>query len=117
VGFRSRRGSLVTEIRFRGSLGIEVCGGRGLPGLHAHWVQAAFPDFTNTLDDLIVEGDSIAATLDLSWDGIAVSCSGSLQLGARSDIQRRGIFQDRRGKKSQRLGPGDTTSLKAAAPR
>jgi predicted ester cyclase len=53
---------LAPELRFRGSLGTEV---RGVKEFQAYMrsVQAAFPDFHNRIEELIVEGDRAAVRL------------------------------------------------------
>jgi steroid delta-isomerase-like uncharacterized protein len=53
---------LAPNIRFRGSLGTEV---RGIEEFQAYMrsVQAAFPDFHNRIEELIVEGNRAAARL------------------------------------------------------
>lgn len=50
------------EITFRGSLGIDV---QSLDGFKAYMsaVRAAFPDFHNTIEELIAEEDQVAARL------------------------------------------------------
>ncbi len=51
-----------SDIVFRGSLNVST---RGLEGFKQYvaLVRAAFPDFHNTIEDLIAEGDKIAARL------------------------------------------------------
>lgn len=53
---------IAPNIRFRGSLSIEVGGIEGFKS-YVRTVQAAFPDFLNTIDDLIGEGHKIVARL------------------------------------------------------
>ena len=50
------------EIAFRGSLGMTA---RGLVGFMGYVpaVRAAFPDFHNTIEELIAEGDKVVARL------------------------------------------------------
>ncbi len=50
------------DVRFRGSLGRAVLGRAGLVD-YMKYVQAAFPDFHNTVEDLIAEDDRVAARL------------------------------------------------------
>jgi predicted ester cyclase len=53
---------IAPDIAFRGSLGLTT---RGLEGFkqYAATVRAAFPDFHNTIEDLIAEGDTVVARL------------------------------------------------------
>jgi steroid delta-isomerase-like uncharacterized protein len=51
---------LAPEIRFRGSLGVSVSG-RAEFSRYLATVRTAFPDFHNTVEELIAEGDRIAA--------------------------------------------------------
>ena len=50
------------DVRFRGSLGRAVLGRAGLVD-YMKYVQAAFPDFHNTVEDMIAEDDRVAARL------------------------------------------------------
>jgi steroid delta-isomerase-like uncharacterized protein len=50
------------EVSFRGSLGRMVAGRGGLLGYMKH-VQAAFPDFFNSIEEMIAEDDRVAARL------------------------------------------------------
>ena len=50
------------NILFRGSLGLQVQGLDGFKGYVAT-VRAAFPDFHNSLEDLVAEGDRVVARL------------------------------------------------------
>ena len=50
------------NIEFRGSLGIAVRGIEAFKG-YVSTVRAAFPDFHNQVEDLIAEGDTVAARL------------------------------------------------------
>ncbi len=53
---------LAVDLVFRGSLGDEVRGRGGFRG-YRDKVRAAFPDFTNEVVDLVVDGDRAAARL------------------------------------------------------
>lgn len=53
---------LAPEVRFRGSLGRMVAGRGGLVGYMKH-VQSIFPDFFNSIEELIAEGDRVTARL------------------------------------------------------
>lgn len=50
------------EVSFRGSLGRAVAGRGGLVGYIKH-VQSAFPDFHNSIEELIAEEDKVVARL------------------------------------------------------
>jgi predicted ester cyclase len=53
---------LTPDIVFRGSLGAQTTGHDGFIG-YAESVRAAFPDFHNTVEQMIAEGDRLAACL------------------------------------------------------
>ena len=56
-------GELLTpDIGFHGSLGVREDGHEGFIQ-YAEMVRAAFPDFTNSVEDLIAEGNKVAACL------------------------------------------------------
>jgi predicted ester cyclase len=60
-------GELLTpDIVFHGSLGVRKTGHEGFIE-YAEMVRAAFPDFHNTIEELIAEGDKVAACL--TWRG------------------------------------------------
>jgi steroid delta-isomerase-like uncharacterized protein len=50
------------DFRFRGSLGRMVAGRGGLVGYMKH-VQSAFPDYYNSIEELIAEDDRVVARL------------------------------------------------------
>jgi steroid delta-isomerase-like uncharacterized protein len=50
------------SIAFRGSLGVDVHGREGFRG-YMHTVRAAFPDFHNSVEELVAEGDRVVARL------------------------------------------------------
>jgi steroid delta-isomerase-like uncharacterized protein len=53
---------LSPQVKFHGSVGIRV---EGIPGFHDYMrlIRAAFPDFHNTIEELIAEGERVAARL------------------------------------------------------
>ncbi len=53
---------LSEDISFRGSLGDEKRGHRGFID-YVEFIRAAFPDFHNTVEELIAEGDTVVARL------------------------------------------------------
>src|SRR5258706_2288099 len=101
---------LSPEIRFRGWLVIEVCGVEGFQG-YMRTVQAAFPDFTNALDDLIVEGDSIAARLTYRGTHRG-ELLGIAPTGRAIEYSGAAFFKIAGGKIASGWVLGDTTGLK-----
>lgn len=57
---------LAPDVQFHGSLGMSRTGHAGFLD-YAEMVRAAFPDFHNTVEELIAEGDKVAACL--TWRG------------------------------------------------
>ena len=53
---------LTPDVAFHGSLGVQKNGHQGFIE-YAEIVRAAFPDFTNSIEDLIAEGNKVAACL------------------------------------------------------
>jgi steroid delta-isomerase-like uncharacterized protein len=53
---------LADDLTFRGSLGVQVQGRAGFRR-YVELVRRAFPDFHNTVEDLLVDGDRVAARL------------------------------------------------------
>lgn len=53
---------LAPDVRFRGSLAVEVEGVEGFKG-YVGLVRSAFPDFHNTVEELVVEDDRVVARL------------------------------------------------------
>jgi steroid delta-isomerase-like uncharacterized protein len=53
---------IASEIAFRGSLSVVVQGLEAFKG-YVNLVRAAFPDFHNTIEELIAEGDKVVARL------------------------------------------------------
>jgi predicted ester cyclase/ribosomal protein S18 acetylase RimI-like enzyme len=98
------------KIQFRGSLGVEVRGVAGFQG-YMRTVQAAFPDFTNSIDELIVEDDRVAARLTYRGThrgelfGVAPS-------GNRIEYGGAAFFEIAAGRVARGWVLGDTTSLK-----
>ena len=77
---------LTPDVTFRGSLAVEVEGVEGFKG-YVRLVRTAFPDFHNTVEELVVEGDCVVARLtyrgthrgplfDLAPTGRTVSYAG-----------------------------------------
>lgn len=53
---------LAPDVRFRGSLAVEVEGVEGFKR-YVRLVQTAFPDFHNTVEELVAEADRVVARL------------------------------------------------------
>ena len=53
---------LTPDVEFHGSLGVQKSGHQGFID-YAEMIRAAFPDFTNSIEELIAEGDKVAACL------------------------------------------------------
>jgi steroid delta-isomerase-like uncharacterized protein len=53
---------LAADVRFRGSLAVEVQGVEGFRG-YVGLVRSAFPDFHNTVEELVAEADRVVARL------------------------------------------------------
>ncbi len=53
---------LSEDISFRGSLGVEKRGHREFIA-YVDFIRAAFPDFHNTVEEVIAEGDTVVARL------------------------------------------------------
>jgi steroid delta-isomerase-like uncharacterized protein len=53
---------IASDFAFRGSIGLQVQGRDGFRDYMAT-IRAAFPDFHNVVEDLIAEGDQVAARL------------------------------------------------------
>src|SRR5262245_28757117 len=56
---------IAPDISFRGSLGVAVRGGAGFLE-YVRTVRGAFPDFHNSIEELIAENDKVAARLTYS---------------------------------------------------
>lgn len=54
---------IAPDLAFRGSLGVTVHGLEGFKRYVA-MVRAAFPDFHNTVEEMIAEGDTVVARLE-----------------------------------------------------
>jgi predicted ester cyclase len=52
-------------IEFRGSIGLTVKGRSGFKG-YMNTIRAAFPDFHNTIEEMIAEDDKVVAVLTYS---------------------------------------------------
>jgi steroid delta-isomerase-like uncharacterized protein len=53
---------IASDVTFRGSLGVSISGRTGFR-TYMSTVQSAFPDFHNSIENLIVEGETVVARL------------------------------------------------------
>jgi predicted ester cyclase/ribosomal protein S18 acetylase RimI-like enzyme len=100
---------IAPEIRFRGSLAVQV---KGLEGFkdYMRFVQSAFPDFSNTIEETVCEGSRIAARL--TYRGThGGELFGISATGKRIAYSGAAIFQLARGQITQGWVLGDTAEL------
>jgi predicted ester cyclase len=97
------------DIAFRGSLGVTV---RGLEGFtrYVTLVRSAFPDFHNTIEDLIAEDDRVAARLTYRGSHRG-ELFGMAPTGKRVVYTGIAIFRIAGGKIVDGWVSGDTLSL------
>lgn len=109
---------IAPDIEFRGSLGITVRGRDGFRGYVAR-VRAAFPDFHNQIDQLLAEGNTVAARLTYSGTHRG-ELYGAAPTGRRVEYGGTAFFQISEGQITSGLVYGDTIGLMrqigAAAP-
>jgi predicted ester cyclase len=88
---------LAPDIVFHGSLGVQKTGHEGFIE-YAEMVRAAFPDFHNTLEETIAEGDRLAACLTYRGThrgeifGIAPTLRPIQYIGAAIFLFREGLI-------------------------
>jgi [ribosomal protein S18]-alanine N-acetyltransferase len=100
---------LAPEIRFRGSLAIEVQGIDAFKD-YMRYVQNAFPDFSNTIEEVVCQGKKIAARL--TYRGTQRGeLFGIPATGKRVAYSGAAIFQITRGKIAEGWVLGDTAEL------
>lgn len=97
------------EIAFRGSLAVTV---QGLDGFkeYVNMVRAAFPDFHNSIEELIAEGDKVVARLTYSGTHRG-ELFGIAPTGRRVTYSGIAIFRIAEGKISDGWVIGDTLGL------
>ena len=100
---------IAPEIEFRGSLGVTVSGRDGFRGYVAQ-VRAAFPDFHNQLDELIAEGDTVAARLTYSGTHQG-ELYGTAPTGKRVEYGGTAFFRISQGQNTSGIVYGDTIGL------
>jgi steroid delta-isomerase-like uncharacterized protein len=99
------------DIAFRGSLGTEVRGRAGFTG-YMESVRAAFPDFHNTIEEMIAEGDGVAARL--TYEGThRGELFGIPPTGRRIRYAGVAIFHIAGGRVARGWVLGDTAGLRA----
>ena len=96
-------------IKFRGSLGVTVSGRDGFRGYVAR-VRAAFPDFHNQIDELLAEGDTVAARLTYSATHQG-KLYGAAPSGKRVEYVGTAFFRISQGQITRGLVYGDTLGL------
>jgi steroid delta-isomerase-like uncharacterized protein len=97
------------DVRFRGSLGRMVAGRGGLVGYMKH-VQAAFPDFFNSIEELVAEDDRVVARI--SYTGThRGEMFGMPPTGHRVRYAGVGIFQISSGRIVEGWVLGDLAGL------
>ncbi len=100
---------IAPDIEFRGSLGVTVSGRDGFRGYVAK-VRAAFPDFHNQIDELIAEGDTVAARLTY-WGTHQGALYGAEPTGRRVEYGGTAFFRISQGQITSGLVHGDTIGL------
>jgi len=96
-------------IKFRGSLGMTVRGRDGFRG-YVTRVRAAFPDFHNRIDELIAEGDTVAARLTYSATHQG-ELYGVAPTGKRIEYGGIAFFRISKGQITSGVVYGDTLGL------
>lgn len=100
---------LSPEIVFRGSLGVDVRGHEGFRE-YMETVRQAFPDFHNTIESLIAEGDRAAARL--TYRGThSGPLFGHAPTGRRIEYAGAAFFRIADGKIAEGWVLGDTMAL------
>ncbi len=100
---------LAPRIRFRGSLGVEVRGIEAFKGYMRH-VQSAFPDFSNTIEEVVSQRTRIVARL--SYRGThRGELFGIPPTGKRIAYSGAAFFRISRGKIAAGWVLGDTAAL------
>lgn len=97
------------SVRFRGSLGSTL---EGLDDFKAYMgsVRAAFPDWHNRIDELIVSGDKVVARM--TWSGTHLGeLLGVEPTGRRVEYVGAAIFRLAEGKIEDGWVVGDTQEL------
>lgn len=96
-------------VSFQGSLGITVHGRASFVD-YVHFVRSAFPDFHNTIKELIAEGDKVVARLNYSGTHRGV-LFGIEPTGRRVTYPGTAIFRIANGRIAEGWVLGDTRGL------
>lgn len=96
-------------IDFRGSIGLTVKGRDGFIG-YMKTIQAAFPDFHNTIEELIAEGDQVVAVLTYRGTHRG-TLFGVAPTGKRIQYAGTAIFRIKAGQVTRGRVLGDTLGL------
>lgn len=100
---------LSQSIRFRGSLGT-VCEGRGDFERYVEDVQAAFPDWHNRIDEVVVDADRVVTRM--TWTGTHRGALGDVApTGARVEYAGAAFFRLTGGLIEEAWVVGDTQEL------
>ncbi len=100
---------LSPDIRFRGSLGVDVRGIEAFRGYMRH-VQCAFPDFSNTIEEVVAQETKIVARLTYRGTHRG-ELFGIPPTGKRIAYSGAAFFRISRGKIAEGWVLGDTTAL------
>jgi steroid delta-isomerase-like uncharacterized protein len=96
-------------IDFRGSIGLTVKGRDGFIG-YMNTIRTAFPDFHNTIEDLIAEGDKVVAVLTYTGTHHG-PLLGVAPTGKRIQYAGTAIFRIEAGQVTHGWVLGDTLGL------
>jgi steroid delta-isomerase-like uncharacterized protein len=100
---------IASDFAFRGSIGLQVQGRDGFRDYVAT-IRAAFPDFHNVVEDLIAEGDQVAARLTYRGTHRG-SLLGVAPTGRRISYAGMALFQVGQGRLTRGWVLGDTLGL------
>jgi steroid delta-isomerase-like uncharacterized protein len=100
---------LAQGLRFRGSLG-SVCEGRDEFVRYVEKVRAAFPDWTNRIDEVVAAGERVVARM--TWSGTHLGeLDGVAPSGARVEYAGAAFFRLVGGRIEEAWVVGDTAVL------
>jgi len=98
------------EIVFRGSIGTAVVGSAGFKR-YVDRIRSAFPDFHNHIEELIAEGDKVAARLTYTGTHRG-ELFGFPGMGRKITYEGLAVFAGQGGKIVRGFVLGDTEALK-----
>jgi steroid delta-isomerase-like uncharacterized protein len=100
---------MAPDVRFRGTLG-RVCEGRDEFRAYAEAVRAAFPDWHNRIDELLVVGDRVVTRM--TWNGTHQGPLGDVEpTGAWVEYPGAAFFRVADGLIEEAWVIGDTGAL------